>query len=178
MAESAFKKKRGFAMANDTQYKISEEGLAELKEKLDHYLKVRRIEVSKRIAEARSYGDLSENSEYDAAKQEQAQVEAEIEEMQSRIEHAVVYVKEAHYDQVKEGCTVTLLDLEDNTEETYSYVGTSEADPLRNCLSSASLVGKTINGKVVGDVIHVTTKAGELSFKIVNIEGNKGKKKK
>ncbi len=68
----------------------------------------------KRIAEARSYGDLSENSEYDAAKQEQAEVEAEIEEMQHRIEHAVVYVKESHYDHVKEGCTVTLLDMDAN----------------------------------------------------------------
>lgn len=158
------------------QYKISEEGLAELKEKLDYYLKVRRLEVSKRIAEARSYGDLSENSEYDAAKQEQAEVEAEIEEMQYRIEHAVVYVKEAHYDFVKEGCNVTLLDVEEGTEETYSYVGTSEADPLKNCLSSASLVGQAINGKKVGDSVKVLTKAGELEFKIIAIEGNKNAK--
>ncbi len=158
------------------QYKISEEGLAELKEKLDYYLKVRRLEVSKRIAEARSYGDLSENSEYDAAKQEQAEVEAEIEEMQYRIEHAVVYVKEAHYDFVKEGCMVTLQDVEDNSEETYSYVGTSEADPLKNCLSSASLVGQAINGKKVGETVTVLTKAGELSFKITAIEGVKGAK--
>lgn len=160
------------------QYKISEEGLAELKEKLDYYLKVRRLEVSKRIAEARSYGDLSENSEYDAAKQEQAEVEAEIEDMQYRIEHAVVYVKEAHYDHVKEGCLVTLLDVEEGEEETYSYVGTSEADPLKNCLSSASLVGQAINGKQIGDTVHVMTKVGELVFKIVAIEGDKNAKKK
>ena len=164
---------------NQMQYKISEEGLAELKEKLDYYLKVRRIEVSKRIAEACSDGDLSENSEYDAAKQEQAEVEAEIEEMQHRIEHAVVYVKESHYDHVKEGCTVTLLDMDANEEETYSYVGTSEADPLKNCLSSSSLVGQAINGKAIGDVVHVITKAGELAFKIIAIEGDKnGRKKK
>ena len=121
---------------------------------------------------------LGTSNAYDAAKQEQAEVEAEIEEMQYRIEHAVVYVKEAHYDHVKEGCRVTLLDEEEGEEETYSYVGTSEADPLKNCLSSASLVGQAINGKQVGDTVHVITKAGELVFKIVAIEGDKNAKKK
>ena len=91
----------------------------------------------------------------------------------------MVYVKESHYDHVKEGCTVTLLDMDANEEETYSYVGTSEADPLKNCLSSSSLVGQAINGKAIGDVVHVITKAGELAFKIIAIEGDKnGRTKK
>ena len=164
-------------MAKQMHY--TKEGYQALVDELDYLKTTRRAEVKEALAVARSYGDLSENSEYDAAKQEQAEVEAEIEEMQHRIEHAVVYVKESHYDHVKEGCTVTLLDMDANEEETYSYVGTSEADPLKNCLSSSSLVGQAINGKAIGDVVHVITKAGELAFKIIAIEGDKnGRKKK
>ena len=138
------------------QYKISEEGLAELKEKLDYYLKVRRLEVSKRIAEARSYGDLSENSEYDAAKQEQAVIHARIDELREMIANAKV-VDESQIDEsrISVGSIVTLFNVERDREFTYHIVGSYETDPANGKISDSSPIGAALLGAKAGDEVVV-----------------------
>ena len=145
-------------------------GLKALEDEL-HDLKVnRRKEVAGKIKEAREQGDLSENAEYDAAKDEQRDIEARIEELEKILKNAEVVVEEeADLDKVSIGCNVKILDIEFDEELEYKIVGSTEANSLKGKISNESPVGKALLGKKVGDTVTVETQAGELEYKILSI---------
>ena len=155
-------------MANE--FYITQKGLDELKEKLNELKVVKRPEASERIKQAREYGDLSENAEYDAAKDEQAMIEAEIKKIEAQIENAVVIEEVQGGRTVTLGCTVTLLDLTYNEEEEWTIVGTSEASFSDHKLSNDSPLAKAITGKKKGSVVQVTDVAEPYEVKIVDIK--------
>ena len=134
------------------------------------YEVVRRKEVSQKIKEAREQGDLSENAEYDAAKDEQRDIEARIEELEKILKNAEVVVEEeADLDKVSIGCSVKILDCEFDEELEYKIVGSTEANSLKGKISNESPVGKALLGKQVGDTVTVETPAGEFSYKVLSI---------
>ena len=143
------------------------------------YLKGTKIEEVKRsLAEARSFGDLSENSEYDEAKNEQAKVVARITELEELINHAkVIDESEIKADVINLGSTVKVLDMEFDEEVEYSLVGTNEANPLLGRISAQSPIGSAMIGATVGDVITVAAPNGELKFKIISVERSKNSPK-
>ena len=145
-------------------------GLKALEDEL-HDLKVnRRKEVAGKIKEAREQGDLSENAEYDAAKDEQRDIEARIEEIEKILKNAEVVVEdEVDLDKISVGCTVRILDCEFNEELEYKIVGSTEANSLKGKISNESPVGKALLGKKVGDTVTVETPAGEFSYKVLSI---------
>ena len=145
-------------------------GLKKLEDEL-HDLKVyKRKEVAGKIKEAREQGDLSENAEYDAAKDEQRDIEARIEELEKILKNAEVVVEEeADLDKVSIGCSVKILDCEFDEELTYKIVGSTEANSLKGKISNESPVGKALLGKKVGDTVTVETQAGELQYKVLSI---------
>jgi transcription elongation factor GreA len=152
---------------------LSPEGLAKLQEELDYLRNVKRKEVAERLKEARSYGDLSENSEYDDARNEQAFVEGRITMLENTLRNAVVITEEAsnaHSDVVRLGSTVVLKDLEFGDLLEYSLVGTVEADPANNKISNESPVGKAIIGKKKGDVVEVEAPVGSIKYEIVDVK--------
>ena len=155
-------------MANE--FYITQKGLDELKEKLNILKVVKRPEASERIKQAREYGDLSENAEYDAAKDEQAMIEAEIKKMEAQIENAVVIEEVQGGKTVTIGCTVMLLDLTYDEEEEWTIVGTSEASFSEHKLSNDSPLAKAIIGKKKGSVAEVTDVAEPYKVKIVDIK--------
>ena len=145
---------------------LTYEGLKKLEDELEDLKVVKRKEVSQKIKEAREQGDLSENAEYDAAKDEQRDIEARIEELKN----AEVFVEEeADLDKVSIGCQVKILDCEFDEELTYKIVGSTEANSLKGKISNESPVGKALLGKKVGDTVTVTTPAGEFEYKILSI---------
>lgn len=149
---------------------LTPEGKAQLEEKLNHYKTVKRPAVVKRIGIAREFGDLSENSEYDAAKDEQAQIEAEIAEMESILLHAeVIDKKKINSDSVNVGCKVTLYDEDFDEEVEYRITGSSESDPRNGLISNVSPVGKALIGHKKGETITVKTPGGDTTYKIVAI---------
>jgi len=139
------------------------------------YLKGEKTEEVKRnLAQARSYGDLSENSEYDEAKNEQARVAARIAELEDLIQNAeIIDESEIKDDIVNLGSTVTVYDYDMDEEIEYSIVGTNEADPMKGRISDRSPIGSAFIGKVVGDEVNVSTPGGEIKFKILKIERTK-----
>ncbi|MBQ1272037.1 MAG: transcription elongation factor GreA [Clostridia bacterium] len=149
---------------------LTKEGLTKLEDEL-HYLKAtKRGEVAERIKEARGHGDLSENSEYDAACEERAMVEARIRTLEEQLKYAqVVDQSELKKDIVQVGSTVRVLDYEFNEEIEYSIVGMTESNPAQNKISDQSPVGKTLLGKKVGDTVVVTAPGGEFTYKILEI---------
>lgn len=149
---------------------LTRDGLKKLEEEL-HYLKAtKRGEVAERIKEARGFGDLSENSEYDAACEESAMVEARIRTLEEQLKLVkVVDHSELKNDIVQIGSVVRLLDYEFNEEIEYSIVGMTESDPSQNKISDQSPVGKTLLGKKVGDTVTVTAPGGEYSYKVLEI---------
>ena len=150
---------------------LTPEGKAQLEEKLNYYKTVKRPDVVKRIGIAREFGDLSENSEYDAAKDEQAQIEAEITEMESILLNAeVIDKKKLVADQVSVGCKVTLYDEDFDEEVEYRISGSSESDPRNGVISNVSPVGKAIIGHKQGDNVSVVTPGGTTVYKIIKIE--------
>lgn len=150
---------------------LTPEGKAQLEEKLNYYKTVKRPEVVKRIGIAREFGDLSENSEYDAAKDAQAQIEAEISEMEHILLNAeVIDKKKINSDVVSVGCKVKLYDEEFDEEVEYRISGSSESDPRNGIISNVSPVGKALIGHKKGEVITVQTPGGDTSYKIVSIE--------
>ena len=155
-------------MANE--FYITQKGLDELKEKLNILKVVKRPEASERIKQAREYGDLSENAEYDAAKDEQAMIEAEIKKMEAQIENAVVIEEVQGGKTVTIGCTVTLLDLTYDEEEEWTIVGTSEASFSEHKLSNDSPLATAIIGKKKGSVAEVTDVVEPYKVKIVDIK--------
>lgn len=146
------------------------EGKKQLEEKLNYYKTVRRVEVSKKIGIAREFGDLSENSEYDAAKEEQAQIEAEIREMEDiLLTCQVINKQEGASDIVQIGSQVKLYDEEFDEELEYTILGSTESDPAHGIISNISPVGSALLGKKKGDVIKVKTDGSEITYKILAI---------
>lgn len=146
-------------------------GLQKLEDEL-HDLKVnRRKEVAGKIKEAREQGDLSENAEYDAAKDEQRDIEARIEEIEKILKNAEVVVEdEVDVDKINVGCTVKVFDVEFEEEMEFKIVGSSEANSLQGKISNESPVGKALIGRSVGDTVEVETQAGVIEYKVLGIE--------
>ena len=151
---------------------ITAEGLQKLEEELAQRKGAIREEILERIKEARAQGDLSENSEYDQAKEDQGKNESRIVELEQMIKTAVIIDTSASSKEgkVSLGCTVVLKDMETEEEESYTLVGTTEADPFENKISNESPVGKAVIGKKIGDVVVAVTPAGELSYKILEVK--------
>ncbi len=149
---------------------LTYEGLKAYEEELHDLKVVRRSEVAEKIKEAREQGDLSENAEYDAAKDEQRDIEARIEELEKILKNAEVVVDEdVDTNKVSVGCKVKLLDLEYDEEVEYSIVGSSEANSLKGKISNESPVGKAIIGAGIGDVVDVETQAGVTQYRVLTI---------
>ena len=146
-------------------------GLKKLEDEL-HDLKVnRRKEVAGKIKEAREQGDLSENAEYDAAKDEQRDIETRIEEIEKILKNAEVVVEdEVDVDKINVGCTVKVYDEEFEEELEFKIVGSSEANSLQGKISNESPVGKALIGRSIGDTVDVETQAGVISYKVLAIE--------
>jgi len=152
------------------EYKLSAERLEELKKELTYLKTVREKEVADQIKEARSFGDLSENSEYDEAKNEQGKLYsriAEIEEILSN--YVVIEESEEAHDTVRIGSTITVLDKEFGEKETYQVVGSQEADPMNGRISEESPFGKALLGKAVGEDVVVDAPAGTIHYQIIEI---------
>ena len=151
---------------------ITAEGLQKLEEELAQRKGPIREEIVERLKEARAQGDLSENSEYDQAKEDQGKNESRIVELEQMIKTAVIIDTSASSKEgkVSLGCTVVLKDMETEEEESYTLVGTTEADPFENKISNESPVGKAVIGKKIGDVVIAVTPAGELSYKILEVK--------
>lgn len=153
-------------------FRISAEKLEALKKRLEYLETDGAKEVAEHIKEARSYGDLSENSEYDEAKTEQGKLYSEIAEIKNIIENAEIVEEKADTDKVSHGSTVTVVEIENGSEgdaEEYKIVGSQEADPMNGLLSEESPIGKALLGHEVGEVISVEVPDGILSFKITSI---------
>jgi transcription elongation factor GreA len=155
---------------NTKEVYLTLEGKQELEKELKYLKKDKRKEVSARIKEAISLGDLSENSEYNEAKNEQAAVEKRISEIEEILNHMVLIETNGNVDIVSLGSTVVMKDLEYDELIEYTVVGSAEADPRKGRLSNESPVGKTILGKAKGDVVEVTVPAGVLKYEIVEIK--------
>ncbi|SUP42559.1 transcription elongation factor GreA [Veillonella criceti] len=156
-------------MAEVKETLLTAEGLKKLEEELAHFKSVRRIEVAQRIKTAIEYGDISENSEYDDAKNEQAFIEGHIIELENKINTAKIIDESTRKNVVSVGSKVKLLDEEYNEELEYVIVGSSEADPFNNRISNESPVGSAILGKKKGATVEVNTPDGVATFKILAI---------
>ena len=150
---------------------LTVEGKKQLEEKLNYYKTVRRVEVSKKIGIAREFGDLSENSEYDAAKEEQAQIEAEIREMEDiLLTCQIINPTEGARDTVAIGSTVKLYDEEFDEGLEYKILGSTESDPANGIISNISPVGSALIGHKKGDTIKVKMDAGRTSYNMCPIK--------
>ncbi len=155
-------------MAKEEEILLTAEGYAELEEELNDLRVNKRAENVQAIKEARSHGDLSENSEYDAARDEQAKIEARIQELEYKLEHATI-IDTADKSKVNVGCEVTILYVDDKEEDTYYIVGSLEADPFENKVSNESPIGHALIGHKVGEVIPVDGPNGSYEVKILKI---------
>ena len=146
-------------------------GLKKLEDELENLKVVKRKEVAGKIKEAREQGDLSENAEYDAAKDEQRDIEARIEELEKILKNAEVVVEdEVDLEKINIGCTVHVYDCEFEEELEFKIVGSTEANSLQGKISNESPVGKALLGHVVGDTVTVETQAGVMEYKVLRIE--------
>ena len=150
---------------------LTPEGYAKLKEEIEHLSTVKRREVAERIKHAREFGDITENSEYDDAKNEQAMLEHRIATLEERLSNArVIDAGDIQSDVVGIGSRVRLKDIDANETIEYTIVGSAEANPAQNRLSNESPVGKAILGKKKGEIVEVAAPRGALKFKIVDIK--------
>ena len=150
---------------------LTQEGYKEKEERLEYLKTEKRQEVIEKLKTAREFGDLSENAEYDAARDEQRKLETEIEMLEETLRVAkIVDVSTVKKDKVSVGSKVTLLDIEFDEEEEYSIVGSLESNPNAGLISNESPIGKAIMGKKKGDVVEVETPAGKIEMKIVAIK--------
>ncbi len=147
---------------------LTASGYAELEDELNDLRINKRAENVQAIKEARSHGDLSENSEYDAARDEQAKIEARIQELEYKLEHAKI-IDTIDTSSVNVGCEVTILYVDDNEEEKYYIVGSLEADPFENKISNESPIGSAIIGKKVGDIVSINANGASYDIKILAI---------
>ena len=150
---------------------LTYEGLKKYEDELHELKVVRRQEVAQKIKEAREQGDLSENAKYDAAKDEQRDIEARIEELEKILKNAeVVDEEEVDLDKINIGCKVKLLDVEFNEELEYKIVGSTEANSLKGKISNESPVGKALIGAKAGESVAVETQAGTFTYKVLEIQ--------
>ncbi len=150
---------------------LTYEGLKKLEDELQDLKVVKRKEIAQKIKEAREQGDLSENAEYDAAKDEQRDIEARIEQIEKILKNAEVVVEdEVDLDKISVGCKVKVLDVEFEEEEEFKIVGSSEANSLGGKISNESPVGKALIGAKAGDTVQVETQAGMIEYKVLEIQ--------
>ena len=157
---------------NDEETLVTKEGLKKLKEELEALKTVRRKEVAQRLKEAISYGDLSENSEYEEAKNEQAFIEGRILELEQKIKSAKIITEKATDKRGKEaniGSNVTIRNTHNGEEDTYIIVGATEANPFERKLSNESPIGKSLLSKTKGETVKVTTPSGLVEYEIVKV---------
>ena len=148
---------------------LTEDGYNKLVEKLNYLKSVRRIEIAERLKAAIALGDLSENSEYDDAKNEQAFLEGEIQELENKIRNSDI-IKAGDGKTVTRGSRVTVKDLEFDEEETFLIVGSTEADPDEGKISNESPLGEALLGQKIGRTINVNAPAGVIQYKIIDIK--------
>ena len=155
----------------DKKHILTYAGLKQYEDELQNLKVVKRKEVAQKIKEAREQGDLSENAEYDAAKDEQRDIELRIEELEKLLKNAEVVVEdEIDVDKINIGCKVKLLDVEYDEEMEIFIVGSTEANSLQNKISNEAPVGHALMGKSVGDVVDVETQAGVIQYKVLEIQ--------
>ncbi|MDC3413300.1 transcription elongation factor GreA [Aquibacillus sp. 3ASR75-11] len=158
-------------MAVEKSYYMTQEGKEKLENELEYLKTEKRQEVVERIKIARGFGDLSENSEYDAAKDEQAFVESRITQVEKMIRNAVIIENDnANPNVVSLGKRVTFKELPDGEEESYKIVGSAEADPFEEKISNDSPIARSLLGHEVGEEVTVSTPGGDLDVKILKVE--------
>lgn len=158
-------------MAEEKEFPMTLEGKQKLEAELEDYKMKRRPEVIKRIKIARSYGDLSENSEYESAKDEQAMVEGKIAQIENMLQYAVIIDNEdVAKDEVSMGREVTIKELPDEEPETYSIVGESESDPINGKISNESPMAKGLLGHKIGEEVSIDTPNGTMKVKILDVK--------
>lgn len=150
---------------------LTYEGLKRYEDEFQNLKVVKRKEVAQKIKEAREQGDLSENAEYDAAKDEQRDIELRIEELEKLLKNAEVVVEdEIDLDKINIGCKVKVYDVDEDEEMEFKIVGSTEANSLQNKISNESPVGQALMGKKAGDVVDVETQAGVIQYKVLEIQ--------
>ncbi|GLC79601.1 transcription elongation factor GreA [Lacrimispora brassicae] len=150
---------------------LTYEGLKRYEDELQNLKVVKRKEVAQKIKEAREQGDLSENAEYDAAKDEQRDIELRIEELEKLLKNAEVVVEdEIDLDKINIGCKVKVYDVDEDEEMEFKIVGSTEANSLQNKISNESPVGHALVGRQVGDVVDVETQSGVIQYKVLEIQ--------
>ena len=155
-------------MAEEKTFPMTLEGKKKLEDELEEYRLKRRPEVIKRIKIARSYGDLSENSEYESAKDEQAMVESRIAQIENMLQYAeIIDNEDVDKDEVSMGRTITIQELPDEEPEEYQIVGESESDPFNGKISNESPMAKGLLGHKVGEVVDVDVPTGTIKLKII-----------
>ena len=153
------------------EIKLSQESLDNYKEELEYLKTTRADEVAEQLKEARSLGDLSENAEYDEAKNEQGKLYSRIAELEEIIKHAVVVTGDTYAaDEVSPGCYFVVEDLEFGDREEYHFVGSQEADPMDGKISDESPFGKAVLGHKVGEIVEVDAPVGTVKYKIVDMK--------
>ena len=152
------------------KHKVSQAHLDQMKEELNYLQTVREMEVAEQIREARSFGDLSENSEYDEAKTEQGKLYSRIAELEELIENAEIIEIASEGDVISMGYRVSLLEIGESEPEDYEIVGSQESDPRLGRISEDSPIGRALMGKRAGDEILVEAPAGDLHFRIISAE--------
>ncbi len=155
-------------MGNKKTVYLTQEGLDELKNELDNLINVKRPENIQAIKEARSLGDLSENAEYDAARNEQAQIEGRIKQLEKMLENVSI-ISEVSKDKVGIGNTVTIKYVDDDEEDEYKIVGSQEADPFESKISNESPIAKALFEHKVGDIVTVESPNGSYEIEIIEI---------
>jgi transcription elongation factor GreA len=155
---------------DDNVVYVTQEGLESMKEELEHLKTVKRPEISERLQAAISQGDLSENADYDYAKQEQAFMEGRIKDLEDALRRAKVIKDGGPNDSVRVGSTVTVVENGYDDEETYRIVGAQEADPSNGYISNESPFGRALLGAKVGQVVTVETPSGGLELSVKSIE--------
>ena len=156
-------------MGNKNTVYLTQEGLDELKKELDNLINVKRPENIQAIKEARSLGDLSENAEYDAARNEQAQIEGRIKQLEKMLENVSI-ISEVSKDKVGIGNTVAIKYVDDDEEDEYKIVGSQEADPFESRISNESPIAKALFDHKVGDVVTVESPNGSYEIEIIEIK--------
>lgn len=153
---------------------LTQSGYDKLQSELEHLKVNARKEIADKIKEARAQGDLSENAEYDAAKDEQRDIEARIREIEQILKNSTIVQEIVEEGHISIGSRVTLLDIEEDDEMELDLVGSSEANSLKGRISNESPVGKALIGKEVGDVVQVETQAGVIQYKVLKVEHSTG----
>lgn len=157
----------------DKKNLLTYEGLQKLESELHNLKVVKRKEVAQKIKEAREQGDLSENAEYDAAKDEQRDIEAQIVELENILKNAeIIQDNDKSKDKIKMESVVKLHDVEYDEDIEYTIVGSSEADSLNNKISNESPLGAALIGKKVGDTVKIEAPVGEIEYKIISVDND------